>query len=260
MIETLYKKMMIPESCRLGKRVYKKLFHENAELGTTDKRALQDDVENILWQYTFKPTTIPIQSYEDDHREYQEVALLQVNLKKENRVSRLCEMIHRAIPYPLILAFCFSNEQSNLSHQKCLISLANKRFSHSEKEAIVVEDFEATAWLDLSNPTENQTLFLETLNVSTWPHTHFFAFYKAIMDRVVALACAEYTGRYTLETPKGLSVEKRSNLVQQIEQLAQEINETKGKLKGEKNLGTQVQLNTQIKQIKDRIEKTKSQL
>ena len=260
MIEMLYKKMMIPESCRLGKRVYKKLFHENAKLGATDKKALQDDVENLLWQYTFKPTTIPIQSYEDDHREYHEVALLQVNLKKEKRVSRLCEMIHRAIPYPLILVFCFSNDQYRISHQKCLISLANKRFSHAEKEAIVAEDFETTAWLDLSSPTENQTRFLESLDVSTWPHNHFFAFYKAIMDRVVALGCAEYRGGYTLETPNGLSVEKRSALVQQIEKLAQEITECKVKLKGEKNLGTQVQLNTRIKQIKDRIEKIKNQL
>lgn len=53
MIEALYEKMMIPESCRLGKRVYKRLFHENAKLSATDKKALSDDVDTILWQYTF---------------------------------------------------------------------------------------------------------------------------------------------------------------------------------------------------------------
>jgi len=260
MIEALYKKMMIPESCRLGKRVYKKLFHENAKLNATDKKVLRDDVGTILWQYTFKPTTIPIQPYEDDQREYHEVALLQVNLKQDKRVNRLCEIIHRAIPYPLILVFHISNHQSTIKNQKCLISLAYKRFSQAEKEAIVAEGFQATGWLDLSNTTENQAAFLESLDISTWPHTHFFAFYRAAMDRVIALACAEHSGHYSLVIPNGLSVDDRVNKLKQAEKLQREKSEIQGKLKKEKNLGTQVQLNTQIKQITDRIKAVKSEL
>ena len=136
MIEALYEKMMIPESCRLGKRVYKRLFHENAKLSATDKKALSDDVDTILWQYTFKSTTIPIQPYENDQREYHEVALLQVNLKQTGRVNRLAEIVHRAIPYPLFVVF--------VSDTTCSISLAYKRFSKAEKEAIVAEGFQAT--------------------------------------------------------------------------------------------------------------------
>ena len=67
MIEVLYERMMVPASCQLGKRVYKILFHENANMNVTDKKALRDDVDTIPWQYTFKPTTIPIQPYEDSH-------------------------------------------------------------------------------------------------------------------------------------------------------------------------------------------------
>lgn len=246
MIEVLYEKMMIPESCRLGKRVYKRLFHENAKLSTADKKALSDDVDTILWQYTFKPTTIPIQPYEDDQREYHEVALLQVNLKQTGRVNRLAEIVHRAIPYPLFVVF--------VTDTTCSISLAYKRFSKAEKEAIVAEGFQATGWLDLSNPTENQAAFLKSLDMSTWPHTHFYAFYRAAMDRVIALACAEYSGHYSLEIQHGLSIDDRMDKLKQVEKLQQEKSEIQGKLKKEKNLGTQVQLNTQIKHIKDRIE------
>ena len=176
MIEALYEKMMIPESCRLGKRVYKRLFNENAKLNATDKKALSDDVDTILWQYTFKPTTIPIQPYEDDQREYHEVALLQVNLKQIGRVNRLAEIVHRAIPYPLIVIFAYQKieprmdtntheckKEKNISVyscslvvQKIALSLAYKRFSQAEKEAIVAEGFQATGWLDLSNLTEIQ--------------------------------------------------------------------------------------------------------
>jgi len=63
------------------------------------------------------------------------------------------------------------------------------------------------------------------------------------MDRVIALACAEHSGHYSLEIPNGLSVDDRVN-----------------KLKKEKNLGSQVQLNTRIKQITDRIGAIKADL
>jgi len=49
----------------------------------------------------------------------------------------------------------------------CSISLAYKQFSQAEKEAIVAEGFQATGWLGLLNPIENQVTFLESLNIST---------------------------------------------------------------------------------------------
>ena len=188
MIEVLYERMMIRASCQLGKRVYKKLFHENASMSVTDKKVLRDDVDPILWQYTIKPTKIPIQPYKDSQRESHEVALLQLNLKKAGRVKRLAEIVHRAIPYPLFVVF--------VSEMACSITLAYKRFSQAEKEAIVAEGFQATGWLDLLNPTENQAAFLESLNISTWPPMHFFAFFRVGLERVITLASAEYSGRY----------------------------------------------------------------
>ena len=107
MIDVLYNKLGIPESCHLGKRIFEKLFHENTKLGATDKRAFREDIDIITWQYTLKPSTIPIQAYEDEQREYQEVAVLQVDLKTQNRTSRIAEIIHRAIPYPLVTVFAF---------------------------------------------------------------------------------------------------------------------------------------------------------
>ena len=41
MIQVLYDTLAIPDTCLLGKRVFKKLFHENAKLGITDKKALR---------------------------------------------------------------------------------------------------------------------------------------------------------------------------------------------------------------------------
>ncbi len=78
------------------------------------------------------------------------------------------------------------------------------------------------------------------------------------MSRVVPIFWL--SGQYSLEIPNGLSVDDRVRKLKQVDKLQQEKSEIQGKLKKEKNLGTQVQLNTRIKQITDRIEAIKSEL
>lgn len=103
MTDALYAAMSMPDSCQLGKRVFKKLFIENGSLTAADKRAFTDDIDTIVWEYTLKPSTMPVKGYEDDDREYHEVAIIQVNLKTDKRTRRICEVVHRMIPYPIFL-------------------------------------------------------------------------------------------------------------------------------------------------------------
>ncbi len=240
MIDVLYNKLALPDSCHLGKRVFKKLFQENAVLGITDKKAFRDDINTIVWQYTLKPSTIPIQAYENSEREYLEVAILEVGLKTRNRTSRIAEVIHRAIPYPLLVVF--AHEQS------CLLSLAHKRFSQAEHEAIVADEFYATDWIDLSAPTEPQAAFLDSLAVSSLPHTHFYAFYSALVDRLIALDCARLTGAYCIES----DAERRAGRREQIaacHALEVRIAEHKAAVKKETQFNRQVELNIETKRL-----------
>ena len=244
MINVLYDRMAIPEACQLGKRVFKKLFHENAPLGVTDKKAFREDIDTITWQYTLKPSTIPIQAYEDDEREYHEVALLQVDLKTQKRTGRIAEVMHRAIPYPLVIAFAIETA--------CALSVAHKRFSQAEKGAIVAEDFCLTDWIDLSAPTPVQNAFLTSLTVSVLPHTHFFAFYSALVDRLVALDCARLTGEYRLESVAEKRAERRERLAV-CHELEVDIAEQKAAIKAETQFNRQVELNTKIKQLEQHL-------
>ena len=239
MIDSLYEAMAVPATCHLGKRVYKKLFLEHTKLAVADKTALGDDVDTVTWQYTFKPTTIPIHAYEDEMREYTEIALLEVKLKKTGRVHRLAEIIHRAIPYPLIVVFA--------SDEGVSVSLAHKRFSQAEKDAIVAEEFISTGWFDPTEPDGVHADFLKSLNISTWPHTHFFAFYKGVMARVVALECARHTGIFQVD--EGLRTEGRRELLARCREIENRMTEFRAKIKKEKQFNRQVELNMEIKEL-----------
>jgi hypothetical protein len=245
MIETLYKKMAIPDACHLGKRIFKKLFHENAKLGATDKKAFREDIDVITWQYTLKPSTIQIQAYEDDQREYHEVAILQVNLKTLNRTSRIAEIIHRAIPYPLVVVFTYKTT--------CTMSLAHKRFSQAEKGAIVAEDFLITDWIDLLAPTPIQQAFLDSIALSVLPHTHFFAFYSAFTDRLVALDCARLTGEYRLE-PIAIKRKVQRGQLALCHELEIQIAGHKSAILKEMQFNRKVELNMKMKEMEKQLQ------
>lgn len=245
-MDVLYDAMAIPEACHLGKRVFKRLFHENAKLSATDKRAFREDIDAVTWQYTLKPSTLPIQAYEDGQREYQEVHILQVDLKTMKRTSRIAEVIHRAIPYPLVVVFAFG--------KTCAISLAHKRFSQAEKGAIVAEDFIITDWIDLSAPTPIQQAFLASLMVSALPHMHFFAFYSAIWDRIIALDCARLTGEYRIEEAAE-KLEQRRQRLASCHELELKIAECKSAIKKETQFNRQVEINTKIKELEKQLQK-----
>jgi hypothetical protein len=249
--KSIYDFMEIPEDCQLGKRVFKKFFHENANLGATDKKAFRDDIDTVTWQYTLKASTIHIQPYEDDYREYQEIEILHVDLKTLNRTRRIAEVIHRGIPYPLVIVFAFD--------RMCALSTAHKRFSQAEKGAIVAEDFALTDWIDLSGPTPVQKEFLESLAVSALPHTHFFALYSALADRLVALECARLTGKYRLETIASKRRAQR-NLLAACHELESMIVVHKAAIKKETQFNRQVELNTKIKELEKLLKKKASGL
>lgn len=101
---------------------------------------------------------------------------------------------------------------------------------------------------------------MKSLDITTWPHTHFYAFYSAAIERVVALACAGHSGRYDLVVPNGPSARVRSERLERLENLLQKKSEIERSLKKEKNLGTQVQLNTQVKNLRNQIKEIKNKL
>ena len=248
MIDDLYKRLAIPDACHLGKRVFKTLFHEHAVLGITDKKAFAEDIDTITWQYTLKPTTIPIQPYTDDQREYLEVAILQVDLKTLRRTGRIVEIIHRAIPYPVVLVVAAPQEDA----PRFLLSLAPKRFSQAEKGVLVAEDFRTTDWIDPAAPTPVQAAFLDSLAIPGLPHTHFFAFYSALVDRLVALECARLTGEFRLESAAEQPDSRRQRLAA-CHGLEVQIADHKAAIKAETQFSRQVELNTKIKQLEQQL-------
>ena len=254
-LEAFIDHLSIPRSCELNKPVFKKLFLENGVLDIADKAALKDDVDKIRWLYTLKPATINVAAYVDSERDFSEVAVLQVELTSAKQIKRIATFMQRSIPYPLILLFSQEN-------QVCL-SIADKRINQADKEKWVIEAPLYTDWIDLAAPTAAQTAFLEDCNINSFSFVNFLSFYKSLSERVIAINCAAHSGRYERDVTDNIEnkpTESRLERLRELEKLNLQKTEIANKLKKEKQMGRQVELNTKIKQINDVIERIRESI
>jgi hypothetical protein len=255
----------LPESAYLGKRVSKKLFFDNGALTTADKKLFQDDVESIVWQYGLKSDNIQVKPYTDEQREYLEVAILDIVLRSPKSYRRLAEVIHRTIPYPLLLVFSQNPDvptqdlqaEENLESSfvnngsKISLSIAPKRFSLAEKGAIVAEEFFTTEWMDMESPTDIEQLFLENLNIKDLPHTDFFDLYSALIDRFIAFDCASFRGEFRLNGKH--SPEMLREQLAMCHELKGKISDMRKRLSSETQFNNKLELNMRIKQIEKQL-------
>lgn len=254
-LEAFIDHLLIPRSCELNKPVFKKLFLENGILDIVDKTALKDDVEKIRWLYTLKPATINIAAHIDSERDFSEIAVLQVDLTSAKRLKRIAAFMQRSIPYPLILLFTQGS-------QVCL-SVADKRINQADKEKWVVEEVLHTDWIDPAAPTAAHAAFLEDCDINSFSFANFLSFYKSLTERVIAINCAAHSGRYERDVTDNIEnrpIESRLERLRELEKLNLQKSEIANKLKKEKQMGRQVELNTKIKQINGVIEKIRESI
>jgi len=112
----------------VGQRLPKKHLLENGAVTSSDKRYINDGIQEMQWIAALRPTSIGVPAFEDSERQYLEISVLTISYKPDAKVSRIRELIHRAIPYPVIL---FGSDG--------ILSLAELRFSQSEKGLLIID-------------------------------------------------------------------------------------------------------------------------
>lgn len=93
----------LPPETRIDQRIPKKFLLEHGAPTAADKRRLLDGIEELIWIAALKSTNIGVSAFRDDVREYLEISVISVSFRSGAKATRLIELIHRAIPYPVVL-------------------------------------------------------------------------------------------------------------------------------------------------------------
>jgi hypothetical protein len=230
----------LPASARVEQRVPKKLLVENGAPTAADKRYINEGIEDLHWVAALKPTTVGVPDYRDAVREYLEISVLSLALRSGAKIGRLTELVHRAVPYPVVL---FTEQESQLT-----FSLAHKRWSQGEAGATVLDgEVFVVALSSMMNPDVLRS-FHEVLALTRQPNTSLYALYQGWIDAVLALQAASVKGAF--EMPSSAEhADTRREALQECARLETEIIRIRSGAAKEKQLPRQVELNLELKRI-----------
>lgn len=241
----------LPSDACVDQRVPKKLLTEQGAPTAADKRQIQDGIEEMLWIAALKPTNISVPAFQDEVREYLEIAVLTVSLRPAGKMTRITELIHRAIPYPVLL---LAGQGEAVS-----LSLAHKRWSQGDSGKVVIEDVRRTGLFQPDAPRPEEAAFFASLALAGLPNRDLFALYQGWLDRVEALEAACITGAFALPDTSDRTSALRDSLDAHA-RLQREIVALRARAEKEKQINRRVELNLEIKRVEGRITKIASLL
>jgi hypothetical protein len=243
--------LALPADARVDQRVAKKLFLEQGAPTPADKRHTQDGIEEVIWVAALKPNNIGVPAFRDEVREYLEIAVLTAVFRNAAKVTRLTELIHRAIPYPVVLVSVQGDAVS--------LSLAHKRWSQGETGAVVIEDVRRTVPLRTDSPAENEAAFLVSLALSGLPTHDLYVLYQGWLDRVIALEAATITGTFALPCSAESAAAQREALATHT-RLQRDIATLRTQAERERQMNRRVELNLAIKRLEGELARAMADL
>ena len=167
------------------------------------------------------------------------------------RAERLVDLVHRAIPYPMLLIAWRSDETE--------LSLAHKRWSRNETGKTVI-DGEIVA-VRLTSECADQPIiaFRHTLALTGQPRSSLHALYQGWIDAVQALRAAGITGTFSLPSSKPAAA-KRAAALQECRLLDDRIAEICAAADRERQVSRRVEMNLELARLRSDREAVRAKL
>jgi hypothetical protein len=232
--------LALPPDARVDQRVPKKLLLEQGAPIAADKRQITAGIEEMSWIAALKPTNIGVPEYRNEVREYLEIAVLTVALRPAAKPPRLIELIHRAIPYPVVLVTQHGDTVN--------LSLAHKRWSQGETGKTVLDGEVAEVEWSHGGRDTHERDFLAAMALARQPRGDLSTVYQGWIDRLNALSAARITGAFTVPATTAQAAVVREGL-ETYDCLKRELAGLRTQAKREKQLNRRVELNLEIKRL-----------
>jgi len=229
--------LALPPETRVDQRIPKKMLLEKGASTASHKRQVQVGVEELRWVAALRPGNVGIPAYRDEQRAYLEIAVLTLVLRPEASTARLIELVHRAIPYPVLLVA--AQEPDLLS-----LSLVHKRLSRSDADSQVLDGEMASTSLNeamLSN-------HLASLALAERPQSDLLALYQGWCEWTEAARAARVTGRFALAATAEAALARRDAL-HRHDHLERQVAGLRAQAAREKQLNRRVELNLTIQRL-----------
>ena len=212
----------LPKSTEFNKKIPKQKFYENLEISPALKKIFIEQVDKILWSNKIASSSTNLA----DGNLVKEIEVFEVSLKNPNLDDELLRHIDRAVPYHLVFILEYQGR-----YKACI---SYKEAAISGNRAFKVNSYYYTDWLD----KQNLHLKLEGLNLD--------AAYENFVRQIAGETLQKVASDESLKDSIARSEQK--------ELLQKQILALESKIRKEKQLNKQIQINNELKKLKRDLE------
>lgn len=211
----------LPKSTEFNRRIPKQKFYENLTVSPALKRVFIDQIKVIYWRNKIAATTINLAAGET----VTEIELFEIRLNEQKLDESVLRQIDKEIPYHIVFLLEYDGKYQAWT--------AYKEATASGNNAFKVGTYYYTEWLEESE----LPLKIEGLNI----------------DKVYENFVRQIAGD-ALQAEKTETLKESVDRDNRRQELQKQIAVLQQKVRKEKQLNKQVQLNTELKKLKKELE------
>lgn len=211
-----------PKSTEFNKRIPKQKFYDNLTVSPPLKRSFVDQIRIIYWANKIAPSTLNLA----EGKNVTEIEVFHIRLNQKTLDENVLKQIDREIPYHIL----FILEQDG--RYKAVIGY--KKAAGSGKAAFKVDRYYQTEWM----PEEELPVHLDGLNID--------AVYENFVQQIAGDVLQAATPQESLK--ESVARDDRRDALQK------QINKLQAKIRKEKQLNQQMEMNAELKKLRRELE------
>ena len=212
----------LPKSTEFNKRIPKQKFYDNLTVSPALKRSFVDQIRIIYWANKIEPSTVNLPA----GKAVTEIEVFHIRLNQEALDENVLKQIDREIPYHILFVLEYDGKYKAV--------IGYKEAAGSGKAAFKVDRYYQTDWM-----TENELpVHLDGLNVD--------AVYENFVRQIAGDTLQTSTPQESLKESVARD-DRREDLKRQIDKL-------QTKIRKEKQLNRQMEMNAELKKLRKELE------
>ncbi|MCI6586473.1 MAG: DUF4391 domain-containing protein [Oscillibacter sp.] len=210
-----------PVSTEFNKRIPKQKFYENLDVSPTLRRVFVDQIHLVYWRNKLAASTLNIAAGES----VTEIEVFEVRLNEPLLDEAVLKQIDKEIPYHILFILtCDGKAQAWIGY---------KEAAASGSSAFKVNRYYHTDWM----AEEELQLHIDGLNMDT--------VYESLVRQIAG---------DKLQTESGESLKESVERDEKKKQLEKQIAALESKMRKEKQLNRQMEMNAELKKLREELE------
>lgn len=231
----------IPDKAKLKQRIPVQTIVDAHELGRAEEKLLRNHISSIYLIAALNESTISVRTHKDEDMVYEEIHILDVQLKQTKKLSSLNQKLHSLFPNPTLIIY--TNEKSHI------YSLALKHMNKYEPNQAVIDEVFLSESSEFTDKVSKK--FLDRTNLKNLEANNLKDFYLELIKIIYQQRLISIIDDYPDSV---LDATKVKEALKDLEYLQAQLNKVKEEATSLRTMRSKMENHMKQKELETRIE------